>query len=480
MQLQPGQIVGEYRILEPLGAGGTGRVYKVEHLVTKRLEAMKLLLAGEAATAEQVQRFEREIRLQATLRHPNIAPVYNAFFHEKCLFLVMELLEGESLEKLLERGTLPQARALYITEQVLRALDHAHSRGVLHRDISTANIMIGAEDEVKLTDFGLAIHREDARVTASGTPVGSYYYMSPEQVRGREALDPRTDLYSCGAVLYELATGRRPFEHGDAYSLMEAHAHHEPVAPRALQPGLSVELEAVIQKAMAKDRNQRYSGASEFLTALKAALAAAPSVPPPPVANRPWVAFAASSAVVLVTVVIAVWLARPAAEEEPVRRFHAGPDPEPAAVVSEAPPPMPALPVTDSVLPEPLPRARAGNQVRAAVKPAVAPPAPIPAARVLNAVREPATPVPPTEDLPKTMPVPIVKRELPQQPPAQPAPLTAEKSPAPEPVVRRPGRWGRLRALNPARIFLRGGQEQPASKEGKAPAEASQAPLRQP
>lgn len=480
MPIHPGQIVGDYLVLEPLGAGGTGRVFKVEHLVTKRLEAMKLLLAGEAATSEQVQRFEREIRLQATLRHPNIAPVYNAFFHEGCLFLVMELLEGASLESLIQTGTLPPNRALRMIRQVLSALDHAHSRGVLHRDISTANIMIGANDEVKLTDFGLAIHREEVRLTASGTPVGSYYYMSPEQVRGAGALDQRTDLYSCGAVLYELATGQKPFAHADAFSLMEAHTQHEPKRPRDLQPAIPVALEDVIRQAMAKDRGQRFSSAAEFLAALDAVGTVAPVSARG--LDRPGLAFAASLLVVLATAATAVWLARPDPERPPSVAASTATDTPDVAPV-ESPPLLPLFPVAESALPEPA--------VRRAAKPAGKPKLAVKAQdraapgvalrpRVLLANRDAETPLPPTgEATPEPAPPEPAATPIPtsQTVPA-PATATAESASAgnQDAGPRRPSRWGRLRVLNPARIFQRGDP----GKAEKPVKEVQPSPLRQP
>jgi serine/threonine-protein kinase len=467
MQLQPGQIVGEYRVLEPLGSGGTGRVFKVEHLVTKRQEAMKLLLAGGAATPEQVQRFEREIRLQATLRHPNIAPVYNAFFHNQCLFMVMELLEGTSLERLIEGGMLPLDRALSIMQQVLSALDHAHSRGVLHRDISTANIMVGARDEVKLTDFGLAIHREDVRITASGTPVGSYYYMSPEQVRGREGLDPRTDLYSCGAVLYEMVTGRKPFMYADAFSLMEAHTQEEPLPPRQLQPSLPPALETVILRAMAKDRTVRYATAAEFLEALSHACAVGQK---PAKADRPWLAFAASVGVVLITVSAALWFARLPTNAGPAAAPASSAIATPVATVSptmeDAPPPMPALPQVESALPEPEAKPQAIRPVRTAQAKAAHPASkPQATAKLVPVIREPDMPLPGVEEPPRTIQAPVVQ-PAPVQPAPPPPAVADSQDPTPgEPAVRRPGRFGRLRVLNPARIFQRGSANPPA-KDG--------------
>src|ERR1041385_3064613 len=189
-----GQTIGDYTILEELGSGGSAVVYKVEQTITGRREAMKILASGTANSAELTERFMREIRLQASLSHPNIAAVHNAFLANDDLVLICELLHGESLESLLRRGRLPLAEGLDILSQVLAALTYAHAHGVMHRDISAGNIFVTTDKVVKLIDFGLAKGATDVRLTREGTPQGSVHYMSPEQVRGVESLDVRTDI----------------------------------------------------------------------------------------------------------------------------------------------------------------------------------------------------------------------------------------------------------------------------------------------
>jgi serine/threonine protein kinase len=260
-----GQTIGDYVILQELGHGGAGRVYKVEHTITRRREAMKVLAAGKPSSPDQAERFLREIRLQASLDHPNIAAVHNAFWAEDDLVLICELLEGESLRTLLERGRLPLREALDIISQTLSALSYAHGHGVIHRDVSPANILVTAPGgRVKLIDFGLAKAAADLRITQEGSPAGSLHYMSPEQVRGTQTPDARTDIYGCGAVLYELATGRKPFDGDSAFAIMQAQAEQAPKPPQSVEPGLPAGLNAIILQALAKAPEERFQSADSF------------------------------------------------------------------------------------------------------------------------------------------------------------------------------------------------------------------------
>src|SRR5579864_730895 len=187
MNLCIGETVGAYRVLQELGGGGMGRVFKVEHTVTHRPEAMKVLEGGRPGAPAQAARSLREIKIQASLGHHNIAEVHNAFWQGEDLVLVMELIEGRSLRSVLEHQRLPLATALDYACQALSALKYAHEHGVVHCDISPANMMISPTGVLKLTDFGLAKGPADVRISLSGAPLGSLYYMSPEQVRGAEA-----------------------------------------------------------------------------------------------------------------------------------------------------------------------------------------------------------------------------------------------------------------------------------------------------
>jgi serine/threonine protein kinase len=266
---QTGVIIDSYRIVGTLGSGGTGQVYRVEHTLTRRQDAMKVLAGGRQAAGGQAQRFLREIQLQASLNHPNIAAVHHAFWMDDDLIMIMELVEGVTLQSVLQAGRLPLASAFNYAKQVLVALQYAHEHGVMHRDVTPSNIMIALDGTVKLTDFGLAKAPRDMRLTHSGAVMGSLYYMSPEQVRGSIALDERTDIYSLGAVLYEMSTGTRPFEADDPFSIMLAHVQQEPVSPLQIDPSLPPELNQVLLTALAKEPDRRFSSANAFREALE-------------------------------------------------------------------------------------------------------------------------------------------------------------------------------------------------------------------
>jgi serine/threonine-protein kinase len=284
--IQIGDAVGDYRVIGIAGSGGMGTVYKIEHVITRRIEAMKLLPPGASDDPELVARFEREIQVQASLHHPNIVAVYNAVRNGDLIALVMEYVEGESLQRMLEAGPLPVETAVDFTCQVLSALGYAHQAGVIHRDVAPANIIVTGEGTAKLTDFGLARAAMDVRLSASGVPVGSPWYMSPEQVRGIGALDARTDLYAAGAVLHEMLTGAKLFEAAGAFAVMRAHVEAEPAAPSLLNPKVPAAFDDIVRKAVAKAPAMRFQSANEFRMALQNAVAvmravAAPMMPQP-------------------------------------------------------------------------------------------------------------------------------------------------------------------------------------------------------
>jgi len=268
VKFQIGDTVGDYRLVGVAGTGAVGRVFKVKHAVTGRVEAMKVLLENQSHTPEQEQRFRREVQVQARLNHPNIASVHNAFWANGDLVMVMEFVEGESLDALLQRGRAPIRKSIDYCCQGLDALTYAHAHGVTHRDIKPANIIVTPEGVVKLTDFGLAKTLAEPSLTQSGAVLGSIAYMAPEQVRGREDLDATTDIYSCGVVLYELITGTRPFDSANAFELMWAHVEQTPEPPEQRNPAVTPRLSQVILKALAKDRRERFASAAEFRQAL--------------------------------------------------------------------------------------------------------------------------------------------------------------------------------------------------------------------
>lgn len=227
------------------------------------------MLAASTANALEQERFLREIRLQASLSHPNIATVHTAFWVNDDLALVCELLEGQSLQQLFAGQPLPQRRALEVVSQVLEALSYAHARGIIHRDISPANIFLMPGGTVKLIDFGLAKAATDLRLTQEGSPVGAVHYMSPEQIRSAQDIDARTDLYSCGAVLYEFVTGKKVFAGDDSFTVMKAHAEEAPPSPGEANPQISKALSAVVLRALAKKPSERFQSADAFLQAIK-------------------------------------------------------------------------------------------------------------------------------------------------------------------------------------------------------------------
>jgi eukaryotic-like serine/threonine-protein kinase len=266
-----GDTVGTYKIVAAIGSGGMGEVFRVEHVVTKRVEAMKILAAATSSSPEQDQRFLREIQLQASLNHPNIAAVHNAFWENGHLVMIMELIQGASLRTLLEGGRIPLTTAIDYACQALAALDYAHTHGVVHRDISPANMIIMEDGTLKLTDFGLAKSLKDIRLTQTGALVGSLYYTSPEQVRGESNVDARSDIYSVGAVLYEMATGVKLFSSENPFTLMLAHVEHSPRRPSEVDPALPRVVDEILLKALEKDPEKRFQSAEIYRYALESA-----------------------------------------------------------------------------------------------------------------------------------------------------------------------------------------------------------------
>ncbi|HUI40445.1 MAG TPA: protein kinase [Terriglobia bacterium] len=272
---QTGQRIGDYEILGVLGAGGMGKVYKVRNVISDRIEAMKILLPDLAGQKDLADRFLREIKMLASLNHPNIASLRTALTVGNQLVMIMEFVEGTTLAARLAQGPIPPADTVDYIEQVLVALSYAHRQHIIHRDIKPANMMLTPQGLVKLMDFGIARSSADSGLTMTGTTLGSLYYMSPEQVKG-EAVDARSDLYSVGVSLYELVTGRRPFQADSNYSLMAAHLQEAPKPPIELQPDLPAALNQIILMAMAKDPGQRFQSAEAFDNALRSIAASLP------------------------------------------------------------------------------------------------------------------------------------------------------------------------------------------------------------
>src|SRR5215469_6619554 len=278
-----GATVSHYRVLQKLGGGGMGVVYKAEDTRLHRFVALKFLPERFARDPQRVMRFEREAQAASALNHPNICTIYDIVEYEGQPFIVMELLHGKTLREHLRDGAfqLNDPAGLNIAIQVASGLEAAHEKGIIHRDIKPANIFITEKDVAKILDFGVAkvLEIDEAHqlalvpgeegisskplvtnLTRTGLKLGTAGYMSPEQIRG-EALDTRTDIFSLGLVLYEMATGERAFSGETATVLHNAILHREPIAVRQVNPELPVKLEEIINKGLQKDPSLRYQRA---------------------------------------------------------------------------------------------------------------------------------------------------------------------------------------------------------------------------
>ena len=261
------QRIGDYEIIRELGHGGMGKVYKVRNLLSDRIEAMKVVLPDLAGRSEFAGRFMREIKVLASLDHPNIAALRTAFTADDQFVMVMEYVEGVTLADRLERGPFSTAEALNYIDQVLAALSYAHGKHIIHRDIKPGNMMLTPQGVVKLMDFGLARSGNEIGLTMTGTTVGSLDFMSPEQVKSQPT-DERSDLYSVGVSLYQMVTGQRMFRATSGYSIMEAHVKETPRPPIEIQPTLPKAVSDLIMMSVAKDPAQRFQTADAFRNAL--------------------------------------------------------------------------------------------------------------------------------------------------------------------------------------------------------------------
>ena len=268
MSFQVGDTVGDYQIIGTLGAGGMGKVYKVKNNISDRIDALKVLLPDLADDPGLADRFIREIKVLASLNHPNIAGLRTAFRLDNQLLMVMEFVEGTNLDERTKAGPIPLLEAIDYIMQALSALGYAHKNGVIHRDIKPANMMLTPDNVIKLMDFGIAKSKADKKLTQTGTTLGSLFYMSAEQVQGNE-LDGRSDLYSVGVSLYELVTGTRPFQGKSDFEIMVAQLQETPKAPIQMMPGLPKALNDIIMISLEKEPAKRFQTAEAFAAALR-------------------------------------------------------------------------------------------------------------------------------------------------------------------------------------------------------------------
>ncbi|HQG46851.1 MAG TPA: serine/threonine-protein kinase, partial [bacterium] len=269
--MNPSDVIRDYKILHPLGSGGMGTVYLAEDSLLERQVAIKVLNPTLTQDEQFVERFRREAKIQSTLIHPHIVSLFTFFFDAGQYCMVMEYAPGRTLRQLItEEGALAEDRAIPLFVQILHAVEYAHSRGVVHRDLKPGNILVSDEDQVKVMDFGIAKMMGDAGMTRTGAKLGTIYYMSPEQIRAQKDIDHRTDIYSLGMMLYEMLTGVLPLNSDTEsdFEIMKQIIAEEWPDPIHHNPTISQRCNQAIAMAVRKKREERFADAGQFLEAL--------------------------------------------------------------------------------------------------------------------------------------------------------------------------------------------------------------------
>ena len=264
------RLDGRYEITELIGQGGMANVYKAKDVLDNRVVAVKILKREFSENDEFLRRFRNESKAIAVLSHPNIVKIYDMGFSEKIQYIAMEYIDGITLKEYIDsERVLNWKDAVHFIIQILRALQHAHNRGIVHRDIKPQNIMLLTDGTIKVMDFGIAKFAREESMTATDQAIGTVHYISPEQARG-DVTDEKSDIYSVGVMFYEMLTGQKPFDTDNPVSIAVMHIKNIPVRPRDINPNIPSGLEEIIMHAMEKDAENRYQTASDMIRDIEA------------------------------------------------------------------------------------------------------------------------------------------------------------------------------------------------------------------
>ena len=259
------KLDGRYEIRELIGVGGMANVYKAYDVLEDRIVAVKILREEYMDNDEFMRRFRNESRAISLLDHPNIVKVYDVIFSNRIQSIVMEYIDGITLKDYIDQEhVLRWKEAVHFTVQILKALQHAHDKGIVHRDVKPHNIMLLSDGSIKITDFGIARFSRSNTKTITDKAIGSVHYISPEQASGA-CTDARSDLYSLGVMMFEMLTGKLPFEADSLVSVAIKQIQSEPIRPRSINPDIPEGLEEIVMRAMQKDASKRYQSAAEML-----------------------------------------------------------------------------------------------------------------------------------------------------------------------------------------------------------------------